>query len=674
MNGKDNNDNQEPMKVKKFTRKMRTKLVVLSMAVLLAFLGLGARLVYINNQDGERYKKQVLSQLEYDSTTLAYRRGTIVDANGTTLAVSQKVYNLIIDSKVILSNEAFLQPTLDALDSCFEINTAELMQYIKEHPKSAYYKLFKQLSYEEISDFLAILEDKKTYPNVTGVWFEEEYKRFYPYATLGCDVLGFTTSDGVGMYGLEQYYNDYLTGTDGRRYGYLTEDSTVERTTIQALNGCTIQSTIDVNIQSIVEKYLLAFNEEHKNEYRAGEGSYHSACIVMNPKTGEVYAMAEYPNFDLNNPYSLARFYTEEEIQEMDTDTFYENLNALWSNFCISSTYEPGSTAKSFTIAAGLELGKLTGNESYHCGGGLQVADFYIHCNNRYGHGDVDVQKALEKSCNVALMHIGQTIGIANFLRFQSIFNFGRKTGIDLAGETKTSALVYNEKTMGPTELATSSFGQGYNVTMIQMCAAFSSLINGGYYYEPHLVSAIRTAEGNVLKEIEPRVLRQTVSRWTSAKMVKFLNAVVSEGTGKTAKPAGYSIGGKTGTAETAGRDRKNYVVSFIGYAPANDPQVVVYVVIDRPNVKDQAHAYYAAGVVKQIFTEILPYLNIFKTEELTDSEIEELTALGLYRNENGTYVDIETGLDYDPITGQYMDPLTGEVVETTGITAIEGE
>ena len=657
---------------RRFTIKMQKKLVVLFIIVLLAFLGLGVRLVLINKEDGNSYKKQVLSQLEYDSTTLAYRRGTITDRNGTTLAVSRKVYNLIVDSKVMLSSDEYLEPTLKALEDCFEdVNIAKIKLYVQEHPTSAYYKVLKQLSYEEIAPFL---EKQENDGNINGVWFEEEYKRYYPYSDLACDVLGFTTSDGVGMYGLEQYYNEQLTGTEGREYGYLTEDSTLARTIVNAQDGYTIQSTIDVNIQSIVEKYLYQFNEEHRDEYREGEGSEHSACIVMNPNTGEIYAMAEYPNYDLNNPYSLSDYYTEEEISEMDTDTFYENLNALWANFCISSTYEPGSTAKSFTIATGLETGKLTGNETYNCTGGLQVSDYFIHCNNRYGHGVVTVEGALEKSCNVALMYMGQTIGVSNFLRFQAIFNFGRRTGIDLSGEARTSSLVYNESTMGPTELATSSFGQGYNVTMIQMACAFSSLINGGYYYEPHMVNAILNADGNVIQEIEPRVLKQTVSNWTSAKMVKYLNSVVSDGTGKTAKPAGYQIGGKTGTAETAARDKTNYVVSFIGYAPADDPQVVVYVVIDRPNVEDQPHAYYAAGVVKNIFTEILPYLNIFKTEELTDSEIEELSALGLYRNENGTYVDIETGFYMDPETGRYIDPVTGEYVDTTGQTLVEEE
>lgn len=661
-------------KARVFSGKMQKKLVVLFLIVLLAFVGLTVRLIRINTENGDQYKKKVLSQLEYDSLTLPYRRGSIVDANGTTLAVSQKVYNLIVDSKIILTDDNYLEPTVEALAECFGLDAGQMRTYILEHPTSSYYRVLKQLSYDEISAFLELQNDRKNHPNIKGVWFEEEYKRAYPYGKLACHALGFTTGDGVGMYGLEQYYNDVLTGMNGREYGYLNDDSTLERTTVAATDGMTIRTTIDVNIQSIAEKYLLEFNEEHKDEYRDGEGSYHSAAIVMKPNTGEILGMAVYPDFDLSDPYNLSGYYTQEELDAMDTDTYYDLLNQLWTNFCISSTYEPGSTAKSFTIAEALEAGKIKGNEHYTCSGGLQVADYYIRCNNRYGHGDVSVSGALEQSCNVALMLIAQQLGKDEFLNFQDSFNFGRKTNIDLAGETATTALVYNQSSMGPTELATSSFGQGYNVTMIQMAAAFCSLINGGYYYEPHMVNAILTPEGHVAEEIAPRVLKQTVSNTTSAKMVEYLNSVTTVGTGKSARPAGYLIGGKTGTAETAGRDKKNYVVSFIGYAPADDPQVMVYVVIDRPNVKDQPHAYYAAGVVRKILTEILPYLNIYKTEDMTDAEREELVNLGLIWTEDGKIMDPETGFLYDLNLGQYVDPVTGVPVDTTGQTIMEPE
>ncbi len=325
---------------------------------------------------------------------------------------------------------------------------------------------------------------------------------------------------------------------------------------------------------------------------------------------------------------------TEENIESSlsDNDVTNKNLNALWKNFCISNTYEPGSTAKAFTIAAGLESGKMTGNEYYTCNGALKVSNYTIKCHNYSigGDGTISVQQAMEESCNVALMLMGQQMGMETFLEYQDRFNFGLRTNIDLYGESRTKSLVFNESNMGPTELATSTFGQGYNVTMIQMISGFCSLINGGYYYEPHVVKKITTSDGALVQEIEPRIIKQTISESTSALIRQYCQGVVDNGTGKTARPAGYSIGGKTGTAEMGSRDKRDYVVSFMGYAPADDPQIAVYVVVDRPNVAKQDDAKHATRIVRSILTEVLPYLNIFMTEELSETEIAELEALDL--------------------------------------------
>ena len=462
--------------------------------------------------------------------------------------------------------------------------------------------------------------------NISGVWFEPEYIRRYPNDTLACDVIGFTGTDNNGTYGLEEYYNDILNGTNGREYGYLNDDSVLERTTVPAVDGNSLVSTIDANIQAICEKYIKEFNDEHKDEAREGLGSFDTAVIIQNCNNGDILAMASYPDFDLNNPKDLSAYYTQDQISQMESDeTYYDTLNQLWRNFCISDTYEPGSTAKALTLATGIETGKIVGNESYQCGGVLEIADQRIRCNVRGGHGTLDVSGSLEQSCNVAFMKMGEAIGVKNLVQFQQIFNIGLKTNIDLAGEPKTAGLVFNESSMGPTELATSSFGQGYNVTMIEMITAFSSVINGGYYYEPHMVSKITNSNGDTIKNIEPRVLKQTISSSTSAQMRQYLYASVAEGTGKSARPAGYAIGGKTGTAEKVPRDHKHYVVSFIGFAPADDPQIAIYCVINEPNVADQAHATYATGIVKKILTEVLPYLHITRTEEMTIAEQEEI-------------------------------------------------
>ena len=639
---------------------MQKKLVVLFIIILLAFLGLAARLVYITEAKGDEYTKNVLSQQKYQSTTLPYKRGDILDSKGTKLAISEKVYNLIIDCKAVLEKEEYLDATMAALSTCFpELNHMEIEKYIKENPARRYYVVKKQLTYDEISDFVETQNNKKENPNVQGVWFEEEFKRMYPNGALACDVIGFTIknkegTDFQGNYGLEAYYNDILNGTNGREYGYLNEDSNLERTTIPATDGYNLVTTIDANIQSIVEKYLKKHNEEYTNNYRTGNGAKNAGCIVMDVNTGAILAMADYVGYDLNNPYDtqvlegthLLNLNEKKQLVEQDivlsaenmeeslsdNDITNTNLNALWKNFCISNTYEPGSTAKAFTIAAGLESGKMTGNEYYNCEGGLWVGDYFIKCHNYSigGDGTLNVQQSLEQSCNVALMLMGNQIGKDTFLEYQERFNFGLRTNIDLYGESRTKSLVFNKNNMGPTELATSTFGQGYNVTMIQMISGFCSLINGGYYYEPHVVKKITTSDGALVQEIEPRIIKQTVSESTSALIREYCKGVVDNGTGKTARPAGYSIGGKTGTAEMGSRDKQDYVVSFMGYAPADDPQIAVYVVVDRPNVGKQDDAKHATRIVRGVLTEVLPYLNIFMTEELSDDEIKELEELDL--------------------------------------------
>lgn len=616
---------------RKFTFKMQKKLVILFFMVLLAFLGLSVRLFLITRDDGDDYTKQVLSQQEYDSETLPYKRGDIVDANGTVLATSEKVYNLILDSKAILADEDYLEPTLSALEECFDVDDSEIREYIADNPTSQYKILLKELTYDQIEPFEEMEEDAETGADIQGIWFEDQYKRYYPNDSLAADVIGFTTSDNVGTYGLEEYYNDILNGTNGREYGYLNDDSDLERTTIPAVDGDTIVSTIDVNVQSVVEKYLKEFNDTYENNDHEGLGAENLGAIVMDVNTGDVLAMASYPTYDLNDPKDISDYYTEDEIDEMEEDgTIEDTYNELWRNFCISDTYEPGSTAKPFTVAAALDSGTITGDETYLCTGSREIGGYTIHCHNTYGDGVLTVKQAVEKSCNIALTYIGDSLGPTLFTKYQHIFNFGLKTNIDLAGEARTDSLVYTADTMGDTELATNSFGQGFNVTMIQLITGFCSLINGGKYYEPHMVSEILSADGSVVKTIEPRVLRQTVSESVSDTIIDYCNGVVTEGTGTTARPAGYAIGGKTGTAETLPRGNGEYVVSFIGYAPADDPQIAVYVVVDRPNVAAEDDAKYATRIVRSILTEILPYEDIYMTEPVTEEEQEELDALQL--------------------------------------------
>ncbi|MGN0330866.1 MAG: penicillin-binding transpeptidase domain-containing protein [Kineothrix sp.] len=712
----------------RFTFWMQKKLLLLFLLVLSAFIGLTVRMVMIVRADGEKYKKQVLSQQSYDSRTIPFRRGNILDAKGTKLAVSEKVYNVILDARVMLDKKEYADPTIAAVQSELGIDGAEIRSRLSSHPQSSYYVLRKQMTYEEISGFKALMEDPEAGKNIKGIWFEEEYKRKYPNGTMACDAIGFTTSDNNGLYGLEQYYNEVLSGTPGREYGYLNGDSNLERTTIPAVDGNSIVSTIDATIQGIVEKHLKKFDEQYKNNFTERNGSNSTACIIMEVNTGKILAMASYPVFDLNNPKDVTNligmpmvnevgnrtgeYITEANFAAMNDELQSQQFNALWRNYCINDTYEPGSVAKPFTVAAALDTGSITGNEVYTCNGNLKVGGHEISCHNQFGDGAVSVARGVESSCNVAMMYINEAVGIDTFIDYQHIFNFGLKTNIDLWGESRTASLVYNKENMKPVDLATNSFGQGFNTTMIQMIAGFCSLINGGNYYEPHMVSKIISPSGATVENIEPRLLKQTISASTSEKIIEYCNLVVTgeKGTGKTARPAGYMIGGKTGTAETLPRGNKEYVVSFMGYAPADDPQIAIYVVVDRPNVQYQDDAKFATRIVRSILTEVLPYLGIFMTEELTEEEREELEALQMEimapvapeegaegetqdpetagqeqsseiqeeEDEEGTQqtevwrsfpVDPETGYVMDPNTGMLLDPETGDTIGSSSTT-----
>lgn len=711
----------------KFSIKMQKKLVVLFGLVLLAFTGLSIRLIWLTRENGTRYQKQVLAQQQYDSITLPYRRGDIVDAKGTKLATSEKVYNLVIDAKVMNTElngkTPYLEPTLEALGQYFDLDMTAIREYVATHKEASWYVPLKRLTYDEISGFQ---QEKSDNSNIKGVWFEEEYKRVYPYGSLAADTIGFTSTDNQGSYGLEEYYNSVLNGINGREYGYLNDDLNLERTVKAAVDGSSVHSTIDANVQMIVEKYLAKFMEEFKDNYKPGNGAENVGCIIQWVNTGEILAMASVPTYDLNNvrdPQALLGSMMVEKVDTangyyeikkngtvidqtvldaMSEDDLYLNLNNLWKNYCITGTYEPGSVAKPFTVAMALEKGDITPNSTFECSGYMEIGGYKIRCHNG-AEGTMTLEKAVAKSCNVTMMKIAQIVGADDFCEYQKVFNFGLRTNVDLAGEARTASLVYSADQMGPTDLATNSFGQNFNVTMIQMITAFSSLINGGYYYEPHLVSKITNASGATVENIEPRVLKQTVSEETSAYIRQYCNAVVTEGTGKTARPAGYMIGGKTGTAETIDqnthkRSKDEHVVSFMGYAPADDPQIAIYVVVDRPNVSHQGDAKHATRLVRSILTEVLPYLNIFMTEELSDTEREELAALNLeittqYGQQNPDTTpeegDGETqpeqpeegeeqpawmSYPVDPMTGYRVDPETGYKYDAQEGFLVEGD
>lgn len=605
---------------------MQRKLLISFLIICALFVGLIGRLMFIEYSSGERYEKIVLSQQEYDSTTIPFQRGNIVDSKGTVLATSVDVYNVILDCKVLNANDAtVIASTVEAVAECFpEIGREAVEEELEDNPDSQYSVLAKKVSYEEMSKFTDLQEERREDDdpdnNITGVWFEKEYKRVYPYGSMAAATLGFTTSGNVGVVGLENQYNSVLNGVNGRSYGYLNNDSDLERTVIEAQNGNTLVTTLDANIQSIVEQEILNFNQQYTNEN--GLGSKNTAVLVMDPDTGGILAMAQYPGFDLNNPWDLSAYYTPEELTAMSEQDQLNILNQLWKNYAVTNTYEPGSTAKPFTVAGGLESGALKGDETFVCDGGEQIAGYNVRCVNRNGHGLETIQDALVNSCNDALMQMSYRIGPVTFSQFQSLFGFGQRTWIDLPGETSTASLIYDEKALESTiNLATNSFGQNFNVTMVQMASAFCSLVNGGKLYQPHLVERITDDAGNTVQEIEPVMRKQTISKEVSDQMKQYLRAVVTDGSASAAGVDGYDVGGKTGTAqkfdtETGQRAKGKYLVSFIGYAPQEHPEVLVYVIVDEPNVEDQAHSSYALGIAHNILQQILPYMNISRITE----------------------------------------------------------
>lgn len=604
---------------KKFPKRMKIKLVGVFTAIVLAFVFLAGKAVALNLVKGEEYQKQVMSQMRSGSQIIHFKRGDILDTNDTVLATSERSYNVILDVAGLLETKTSYQnkkinATVEALVKGFDLDESDLREILQDESDSRYVILKKDVDYETGKDFQTKMDKSK---NIVSVTLEDSYTRTYPYGTMASDVIGFTSSGNSGTIGLEAYYNNELNGTDGKKTGYLLSGSSSENVVKSPTDGNSIVTTIDANLQAIVEKHILELNERLRDNYREGEGTKNTAVIMMDPNTGAILAEASYPNFDLNQPRDLSKYYTTEEQEAMTEEERLETLNALWRNFCVSDTFEPGSTMKPFTMAAGFETGKLTGDETYVCGGSYSYEGVAkpVSCIATDGHGTETLKQVLENSCNVGMMHIADTLGAEDFCRYQHIFGFGEYTGIDLPGEGDTSNLLYTADNMQPIDLGTNAFGQNFNVSMTQLAAGFCSLINGGNYYEPYLVKEIRNAQGDVVETKTPVLARKTVSQETCEILRDYMLGVVEEGSGKSAQVEGYAIGGKTGTAEKLPRSQGKNLNSFIGYAPQENPEVMIYVVVDEPNLAQQAASYLATRLSADIMKEAFPYLNITKSE-----------------------------------------------------------
>ncbi len=630
-------------KRKRMTGKMQTTLWVVFCLFLVGILIVMIRVVVVGGNTS--YAKASLSQKAGRNTVLQYKRGDILDRNGTVLAKSDKVYHLILDSRLLVNNEESIEPTVRALCNVYGYEEAELRALIEERKSSAYYRLKKYLSYEEMmrfSEYVSALpkeedgSENKDKGKILGVTFEEEYLRTYPFGTLASHVLGFAKADGDGTYGIEQQYNEELTGINGRVYDYYDADLTVQQETVPAQDGQTIVSTVDANLQRIVQKHTEAFLDEI--------GAKNVGVLMMEVNSGEVLAMQSNYSYDLNDPRSLSKWYTEEEIAEMDNDAYLDALYQVWRNFCISDSYEPGSTFKPFTIASALEETIIDTKETFLCNGGEQVANYFISCHNKWGHGLINAAQSIMHSCNDALMEVAKREGREVFADYQRKFLFGTLTGIDLPGEVP--GILMEEEQLNDTELATSSFGMSFNTTMIQLGSAFASMVNGGIYYEPHTVKEIRNADGVVIEKIEPRVVRTTVSEETSEFLRDAFYLTVQEGTATAAQVEGYLIGGKTGTAQKLPRSEGKYLVSFIGCAPADNPQVMIYVVVDEAADEElQSMASIASNLAADILEESLPYLKIYPDTEIQyPSFVIDEDDVEMQVGEIG-----DTGVVYDP-------------------------
>ena len=454
--------------------------------------------------------------------------------------------------------------------------------------------------------------------------------------------------------GIESYYNSTLMGADGRQYGYFNSQSDVEQTIIEPVDGKNIVTTLDVGIQQIVEKYVNGFKKKM--------GAKNIGVVVQDPNTGEILAMDAGDRYDLNDPRDLSSLYSEEEIKAMNDEETVTALNAMWNNFCVTDAFEPGSVVKPIVMAGALEKGSIAEGDNFVCDGGQAFGannNTFIKCAvYPDSHGTEDLMHVIANSCNDGMMQIAEKMGAEQFIKAQSLFNFGSRTGIDLPNEG--SGIIHTMDTMGETELACSAFGQGYTCTMLQEINAMSSVINGGYYYQPHLVKEIQDSNGSTVKTVEPVLLKQTISSEISAAIRSYMEDSVIEGTSRHSKVQGYSSGGKTGTAEKYPRGNKKYLVSFITFAPVEEPQVIIYVVIDEPNAEDQADSKYPQYIAQGILSELLPYLNI-EPDEAEEGVVPETE---LWEGFDGVLEDV-SGSDVDE-EGNMVDA-EGNLIDMEG-------
>lgn len=568
----------------------KKKIVIVFAACIFMMLVLAGRLVYLMVLDSEYYQ-ELAQDLHERERSIKAARGKILDRNGIVLADNRTVCTVSVIHSQIKDPEGVIQMLCRELELPEEtvrkrVEKVSSIERVKSNVDKDTGDIIRNYGYE-------------------GVKVDEDFKRYYPFDELASKVLGFTGSDNQGIIGLEVRYEEYLEGipgtiltlTDAR--GIEIENAKESR--IESVPGNNLILSLDYNIQYYAQQEALKVMEAKQADY--------VSVLVMNPQNGEIYACVNVPEFNLNSPFQLPDSVDTSGMTEKEKQ---DALNRMWRNQCVNDTYEPGSTFKIFTASAALSSGTSTINDTFHCPGYKIVEDRRIRCARVGGHGTETFTQALENSCNPAHMEMGLRMGVDTFYEYFQHYRLLEKTGIDIPGEAST--IMHKKENVGPVELATMTFGQSFQITPIQLATMASSVINGGHRVTPHFGVAIQNQDGEVLKTFTYPVTDGIVSEEVSEQMKGILEKVVSEGGGKKGAIEGYRIGGKTATSQTLPRSAHKYISSFLGFAPANDPQVLAICIVHDPQ-----GVYYGgticAPVVKNIFENILPYLGIEKTE-----------------------------------------------------------
>ncbi|MCD8363199.1 MAG: peptidoglycan glycosyltransferase [Lachnospiraceae bacterium] len=584
------------MRCKTFHRK---KIVLVFAICLLLMLVLVGRLVHLMIFESEYYQ-ELAQDLHERERSVKAARGQILDRNGAVLADNESVCTISVIHSQIEDPEGVI---------------AMLVRELGISEEEARKRVEKVSSIERVKSNVDIeVGDAIRAYGYAGVKVDEDYKRYYPYGELASKVLGFTGSDNQGIIGLEVKYDEYLEGipgtiltlTDAR--GIEIENAKEER--VESVPGNNLVLSLDYSIQAYAQQEALKLLEAKEADY--------VSILIMNPQNGEIYACVNAPEFDLNDPYTLN---TGEDSSSMTDAEYQDALNQMWRNQCVNDTYEPGSTFKIFTSSAALLSGTSTLSDTFSCPGYKIVEDRKIRCAKTTGHGTQTFTEAMEHSCNPALMTMGLKMGAKLYYQYFTDYGLLTKTGIDIPGEAST--IMHEPENIGEVELATMSFGQSFQITPVQLAVMASSVINGGRRVTPHFAVAVEDQEGNVLKTFQYEEADGIVTEEVSAQMREILEKVVSEGGGNKAYIPGYRIGGKTATSQTLPRSANKYISSFLGFAPADDPQVLALCIVYNPQ-----GTYYGgtvcAPVVRDIFENILPYLGIEKEEALVLEDVEE--------------------------------------------------